>query len=219
MRKIIIVSLVAISLSLFSTPAMSYATSPKLSERDLAEYLKHNSPTRIIEPRYLGNDEPGRGSLQGETAVLLTESSSKSPTLYGAIPSWCDDVSVIVFPDTANIETGDGLYLYSGLLTDDAIYEDLKVWQLDLQEAGLGLINGKYNVYVAACLEDGVGGEPLYSDIFYDKVFVPDHNKLAHAKDFATGTNVVLEKSRLGVAWIEAGIAAGSYEAALKYCL
>ena len=140
MRKIIIVSLVAISLSLFSTPAMSYATSPKLSERDLAEYLKHNSPTRIIEPRYLGNDEPGRGSLQGETAVLLTESSSKSPTLYGAIPSWCDDVSVIVFPDTANIETGDGLYLYSGLLTDDAIYEDLKVWQLDLQEAGLGLI-------------------------------------------------------------------------------
>jgi glutaryl-CoA dehydrogenase len=57
------------------------------------------------------------------------------------------------------------------------------------------------------------------ANIFYDKVFVPDHNKLAHAKDFATGTNVVLEKSRLGVAWVEAGIAAGSYEAALKYCL
>lgn len=57
------------------------------------------------------------------------------------------------------------------------------------------------------------------ADIFYDDVFVPDHNRLAYAKDFATGTNVMLENSRLGVAWIEAGIAAGAYEAALKYCL
>ena len=57
------------------------------------------------------------------------------------------------------------------------------------------------------------------ANIQYDRVFVPDHNRLTHAKDFATGTNVVLEKSRLGVAWIEAGIAAGAYEAALRYCL
>jgi len=57
------------------------------------------------------------------------------------------------------------------------------------------------------------------ADIYYDNVFVADHNRLTHAKDFATGTNVVLEKSRLGVAWIEAGIAAGAYEAALKYCI
>lgn len=57
------------------------------------------------------------------------------------------------------------------------------------------------------------------ADITYDKVFVPDNNRLTHAKDFATGTNIVLEKSRLGVAWIEAGVAAGAYEAALKYCL
>jgi glutaryl-CoA dehydrogenase len=57
------------------------------------------------------------------------------------------------------------------------------------------------------------------ANIHYDKVFVADHMKLAKAKDFATGTNVVLEKSRLGVAWIEAGIAAGAYEAALQYCI
>ena len=57
------------------------------------------------------------------------------------------------------------------------------------------------------------------ADITYDKVFVPDHNKLAHANDFATGTNQVLEKSRLAVAWLAAGVAAGAYEAALKYCL
>ena len=50
-------------------------------------------------------------------------------------------------------------------------------------------------------------------------VFVPDHNKLTYATNFATGTNVVLESSRLHVAWIAAGTAAGAYEAALQYCL
>lgn len=57
------------------------------------------------------------------------------------------------------------------------------------------------------------------ADIEMKDVFVPDHNRLTKAKDFATGTNAVLESSRLGVAWLGAGIAAGAYEAALKYCL
>jgi glutaryl-CoA dehydrogenase len=57
------------------------------------------------------------------------------------------------------------------------------------------------------------------TDIDMKDVFVPDHNKLTHAKDFATGTNAVLEASRLAVAWLAAGNAAGAYEAALKYCL
>jgi glutaryl-CoA dehydrogenase len=50
-------------------------------------------------------------------------------------------------------------------------------------------------------------------------VFVPDHNRLAKATDFATGTNKILEPSRLGVAWSATGLAAGAYEAALKYTL
>ena len=49
--------------------------------------------------------------------------------------------------------------------------------------------------------------------------FVPDCNKLTHSKDFATGTNKMLEASRLIVAWMAAGVSAGAYEAALKYCL
>ena len=57
------------------------------------------------------------------------------------------------------------------------------------------------------------------ANISYKEVFVPNNMKLTHATDFSTGTNVVLEKSRLSVAWVEAGIAAGAYEAALKYCL
>lgn len=57
------------------------------------------------------------------------------------------------------------------------------------------------------------------TDIVLEDVFVPDHNKLTHAKDFKTGLNSVLESSRLMVAWLVVGCAAGAYEAALKYCL
>ena len=57
------------------------------------------------------------------------------------------------------------------------------------------------------------------ADIEMKDVFVPTKNKLTKSKDFATGTNVILEASRLGVAWMIAGVAAGAYEAALKYAL
>jgi thymidylate synthase ThyX len=35
------------------------------------------------------------------------------------------------------------------------------------------------------------------ADIKLDNCFVPNKNKLTHAKDFATGTNAILEASRL----------------------
>ena len=57
------------------------------------------------------------------------------------------------------------------------------------------------------------------ADITMQDVFVPDNMKLTHAKDFGTGTNAILEPSRLFVAWMIAGLATGAYEAALKYCL
>jgi alkylation response protein AidB-like acyl-CoA dehydrogenase len=50
-------------------------------------------------------------------------------------------------------------------------------------------------------------------------VFVYDKNKLEHAKDFTTSTNTVLEHSRIFVAWQGCGIAAGAYEACLRYTL
>ena len=50
-------------------------------------------------------------------------------------------------------------------------------------------------------------------------VFVPDKNKLTKATNFANGTNKILMSSRLGVAWMVAGVGCGAYEAALKYCL
>lgn len=48
--------------------------------------------------------------------------------------------------------------------------------------------------------------------------FVPDRNKLTHAKDFQS-TNSVLETSRLAVAWAACGLATGAYENALEYTL
>ena len=56
-------------------------------------------------------------------------------------------------------------------------------------------------------------------DITMADVFVPDKNKLEYATDFATGTNKILEASRLTVAWVACGCAVGAYEAALKYAL
>lgn len=48
---------------------------------------------------------------------------------------------------------------------------------------------------------------------------MPEKNKLAKAKDFGQGTNAILETSRLVVAWMGLGLAAGAYENALKYTL
>lgn len=50
-------------------------------------------------------------------------------------------------------------------------------------------------------------------------MFVPENNRLEKATDFATGANKILEHSRLKVAWIAVGVAAGAYEAAMKYSL
>lgn len=55
------------------------------------------------------------------------------------------------------------------------------------------------------------------ADIIYHDVFVPDDERFELAKDFATGTKEVLQHSRISVAWIATGMAAGACEAAFKY--
>lgn len=57
------------------------------------------------------------------------------------------------------------------------------------------------------------------TDIEFHDVFVPESNKLTKAKNFATGTNKILESSRLGIAWMISGLASGAYEAAVKYAI
>ena len=56
-------------------------------------------------------------------------------------------------------------------------------------------------------------------DIQLQNCFVPDKNKLTYCRDFHSGTNAILESSRVCVAWGAAGLAAGAYENALRYCL
>jgi alkylation response protein AidB-like acyl-CoA dehydrogenase len=57
------------------------------------------------------------------------------------------------------------------------------------------------------------------ADIVLDNVFVPENNRLAKATDFATGANKCLEHSRIKVGWGACGLAAGAYEAALRYTM
>jgi len=49
-------------------------------------------------------------------------------------------------------------------------------------------------------------------------VFVPDEERFELAKDFASGTKEVLMHSRIYVAWMATGMAAGALEAAMAYC-
>ena len=55
------------------------------------------------------------------------------------------------------------------------------------------------------------------ADIIMQDVFVPDNERFELATDFATGTKEVLQHSRIFVAWIAVGMAAGACEAAFKY--
>lgn len=48
-------------------------------------------------------------------------------------------------------------------------------------------------------------------------VLVKEDRKLPKAKDFASGTNVVLKHSRVYVCWVAVGIALGVYDNAIKY--
>lgn len=57
------------------------------------------------------------------------------------------------------------------------------------------------------------------ANIELENVFVPDNNRLEKAKDFVTGTNKILEASRVKVTWAAVGAAAGAYETTLRYCL
>ena len=57
------------------------------------------------------------------------------------------------------------------------------------------------------------------ADIIMRDVFVPDDERFELAKDFASGTKEVLQHSRIFVAWIAVGMAAGACEAAFKYTL
>ena len=54
--------------------------------------------------------------------------------------------------------------------------------------------------------------------IYLENVFVPDKYRFVNATDVGSGTKEVLLHSRIFVAWLATGMAAGACEAAMDYC-
>lgn len=119
-------------------------------------------------------------SLQGETYASPLTSSSPSPTVGGYIPSYCYGVGIIIFTDTANLDTGEGLFVYTSdtgeVAVETGFVNDYRVWSLNLATNGLGLIKGKYNIYVSTPCDDNEYGynsigrdysNPLFSDVHF----------------------------------------------------
>lgn len=116
-------------------------------------------------------------SLQERTYTQPLTTSSKSPIIYGSVPSYCSDVGILLFPDTANIETGEGIYAFFSesnqiYLETDYGSEYQGVWYLDLNQNGLGLINGHYNIYVSSKCGFSSYDSPLYADIYFDSLLI-----------------------------------------------
>ena len=144
-------------------------SSPSADLQDLvdtqAETDKNKPSSMMMSP----------SSLSNRTRVDHVATSSKTPTIYGAIPSWCEDVAVLIFPDTADISTGAGMYAYFSDHGDIALANNGSetLWGLSLGYVGLSLQNGKYNIYVSSiCDYSNSYEDPLYSDLYYDKIFI-----------------------------------------------
>jgi glutaryl-CoA dehydrogenase len=76
------------------------------------------------------------------------------------------------------------------------------------------------NIQTDQCKSINFENSIIYSaDIELTDVFVPQKNRLENALDFALGANNILKHSRLFVAWIATGCAAGAIESAIKYTL
>ena len=79
---------------------------------------------------------------------------------------------------------------------------------LNLKQEGVkaNKIEGKYALRVVQ-----------NADIEFTNAFIPAQDRLEKADDFATGTGVMLMKSRIMVAWAAVGAAIGAYDACIKY--
>ncbi len=56
-------------------------------------------------------------------------------------------------------------------------------------------------------------------DINLENVYVKGENRLEKALDFASGANNILRHSRIYIAWLATGIAAGALESAFSYTM
>ncbi len=80
-------------------------------------------------------------------------------------------------------------------------------------------IENKYSNRSVQKYENLMHNYRFSADIELNDVFVAQNNRLENALDFASGANNILKHSRLFVAWIATGCAAGAIESAIKYTL
>ena len=81
------------------------------------------------------------------------------------------------------------------------------------------VVDGRSEGFYAKTIQDKIALRSVQNaHIKLENVFVPENNRLANVTNFEDCTQV-LTHSRLIVAWKASGIAAGAYEAALKYTL
>jgi acyl-CoA oxidase len=165
---------------------------------------------------YLGNEEQRQRILPPGIALTKILSFGLTEPDYGS--------------DATSLQTTakkvDGGYLINGVkrwIGNASLADYIIVWAKNVddknkiqgflvEKGSKGLTTKKIeNKYALRMVQN--------ADIFMENVFVPDNNKLAKADDFATGTNKILEHSRIKVCWAAVGIAAGAYEAALKYAM
>ena len=116
--------------------------------------------------------------LSNETYVGPITTSNRSPTIYGYIPERCNDVGILVYADTANFTTGEGIFAFFseagdvGLVTDDTS-QYAGFFSLNLANNNLGLINGKYNIFVSTmCGWSNTYSDPFYEDLYYDSISI-----------------------------------------------
>lgn len=105
----------------------------------------------------------------------------------------------------------------------NATLGDCLVWARNSAENGriqAFYVDGKSKGYSASKIEGKYSLKSVQNaSIKLENVFVPECNRLENCIDFTMSTADMLNQSRLYVAWIATGIAAGAYEAALKYTL
>jgi glutaryl-CoA dehydrogenase len=99
---------------------------------------------------------------------------------------------------------------------------DCMVWARNEADDGkiqAFIVDGRSDGFYAKTIQDKIALRSVQNaHIKLDNVFVPENNRLANVTNFEACTQV-LTHSRLIVAWKASGIAAGAYEAALKYTL
>jgi len=165
---------------------------------------------------FLGDEEqqarflPGCASFDKVSSFALTE------------PNYGSDATSL----EANVVKTEGGYILNGVkrwIGNGTFADYICVWARNLDDKKLvqGFVVEKGMKGLTTTKIEGKMALRMVqnADITFDNVFIPQKNKLAYALNFDKSANVVLNESRVGVAYQCAGLAVGAYETSLKYCL